>query len=122
VGYDHETPCEAEPVAGAGHCAFIGQVFGDLLESTTHEAIEGLQNKERLAKPIKKLPGRIAAGKVGQLVREETRPVLASKVVCPFGTADLQSSDAGRKRHRDGCRSAEANGPTQTHGASSASV
>jgi len=116
VGYDHQTPCEAEPVAGAGYSAFIGQVFGDLLESTTHEAIEGLQNKERLAKTIKKLPGGITAGKMGQLVCEETRPVLASKVVYPFGTADLQSSDAGRKRHRDGCRRAEAHWPAQTHG------
>ena len=108
MGDDHKTPCEAEPVAGAGHCAFVGQVFGDLLESTAHEAIEGLKNKERLANTIKKLPGGIAAGKMGQLMREKTRLVLESKVVYPFGTADFQSPDAGGKRHRDGCRRAEA--------------
>ena len=71
MGDDYETPSETESVAGAGHGTFVGQMFRDLLEPASDEPIEWLQEEDGLTEPVEKLPGRIMAGQVSQLVREE---------------------------------------------------
>jgi hypothetical protein len=42
MGDDHQAARQTEPVAGAGRSALVGQVLGEVLESTTHQSVEGL--------------------------------------------------------------------------------
>jgi hypothetical protein len=107
---------QTETISSAGDSPFVRQMLGDLFEPASDEPIERLQNKKCLAEAVEQLPGRIATGEVGQLVCEEASLVFDSEVIDSLRTTDLRLSDARGKGQRDGCRRAEANGPTQTHG------
>ena len=71
VGDHHQAAGETDPVAGAGYRAVVGQVFGDLFEPAPDEAVEWLQEEDGFTESVEELPGRIAAGQVGEVVREE---------------------------------------------------
>ncbi len=116
MGDDYETPSETESVAGTGHGTFVGQMFCDLLEPSPDDPIEWLQEEDGLTEPVEKLPGRITAYQVGQLMCVEAILVFEGEIADPLGAADFRLSDARGKGHCDSCRSAQPNGPAQTHG------
>ena len=120
VGDHDQTPGETEPVSGAGYRTVVGQVLGDLLEPTSDDPIEWLQEEEGLANAVEQLPGRITAGQVRQLVREEAFPTFEGEIADALGTADLGLSDARGKGHCNGWRSAQPDCPAQTHGSGQA--
>ena len=116
MGDDHETPSETESVAGAGHGTFVGQMFRDLLEPAPDEPIEWLQKEDGFTEPVEKLPCRITASQVRQLVREEALLMFYGEIFDPFGTADLRLFDACGKGYCDGRGRAQTNRFPQTHG------
>jgi hypothetical protein len=101
VGDDHKATGKTEPVAGAGDGPLVGQMLGDLLETTPDEPVEGLQEEDGLADSVEQLPGRIAACQVGQLVSEETLLVFLREVADSLGTADFRTPDSGGEGDRD---------------------
>ena len=112
----HQTPGETETVPGASDGAFVGQMLRDLLEPAPDEPVEWLQEEKGLANAVKQLPRWITAYQVGQLVCEEAFLVFEGEIADPLGAADFRLSDARGKGHWDSCRSAQPNGPAQTHG------
>jgi len=116
VGDHHQAAGETDPVAGAGYRAVVGQVFGDLFEPAPDEAVEWLQEEDGFTESVEELPGRIAAGQVGEFVREEALLMFEGEIADPLGTADLRLSDARGKGHCDGRRRAQSNRLSQTHG------
>jgi hypothetical protein len=116
MGDDHQTPGETEPVAGAGDRPLVSQVLGDFFEPAPDESVERLQEEKSFTEAVDQLPHRVSAREVSQLVREEALLMLGRQIGNPLRTADLGPPEAGREGHRDGSRSAQANGASKAHG------
>jgi hypothetical protein len=120
MGHHHQTPGETEAVSGAGDRAIVGQMLCNLFQAASDDSVERLQEEDGFTESVEELPGRIAAGQVGQLVREEAFLMNEGEIANALWTADLGLSDARGKGHCNGWRSAQPKCPAQTHGSGQA--